>query len=55
MVSIVTKLTTKGTREVGPKVVVVFPLAFFFISPLGVLVPLILVTPDRLVLLGMIL
>jgi hypothetical protein len=36
-------LTTKGTREVCMKIVVVLPLVFVVISPLGVLVPLILV------------
>jgi hypothetical protein len=46
MVSIVAMLTAKSTREVHPKVfVVVLALAFFFISPLGVLVPLVLVDP----------
>jgi hypothetical protein len=54
MVSIVTKLTTKGTREVGPKIVVIFPLAFI-IAPLRVLVPCVLVAPSRLVLLGLVL
>jgi hypothetical protein len=54
MVSIIAIFTTKGTREVGSKIVVVFPLAFVAISPLRVLVPLILVAPNRLVLLGVI-
>jgi uncharacterized membrane protein len=49
-----TMLTTKGTREVRLEVVVVPPLAFVVISPLGVLVPLILVAPSRLVLLGVV-
>ena len=39
MVSIVTKLTAKGTREVGVKVVVIFPLAFVIIASMRVLVP----------------
>jgi hypothetical protein len=52
-VSIVTKLTTKGTREIGLKIVVIFPLAFI-ISPLRVLVPCVLVAPSRLVLLGLV-
>jgi predicted membrane-bound spermidine synthase len=52
MVIIMVILTVKGTREVFPKIVVILPLAFFIISPLGVLVPLILVALDRLVLLG---
>jgi hypothetical protein len=48
-----TMLTAKGTREVRLEVVVVVPpLAFFVTSPLGVLVPLILVSPSKLVLLG---
>jgi hypothetical protein len=54
MVSIMAILTAKGTREVCLKIVVVLPLAFVVISPLGVLVPLILVAPNRLVLLGVI-
>jgi len=41
--SIVTKIIAKGTREVGAKVVVIFPLAFAIISPMRVLVPWILV------------
>jgi hypothetical protein len=53
MVSIITMLTTKSAREVLLKRVVVFPpLAFVFIFPLGVLVTLVLVSPSRLVLLG---
>jgi hypothetical protein len=55
MVSIVAILTTKGTREVGPKIVFVLSLMFVVIFPLGVLVPLILVAPSRFVLLGVIL
>jgi hypothetical protein len=55
MVSIMAILTAKGTREVCPKIVVVLPLAFVVISPLGVLIPLILVAPGRLVLLGVVL
>jgi hypothetical protein len=54
MVSIMAILTAKGTREVCLKIVVILPLVFVIISPLGVLVPLILVAPDRLVLLGVI-
>jgi hypothetical protein len=54
MVSIMAILTAKGTREVCLKIVVILPLVFVVISPLGVLVPLILVSPDRLVLLGVI-
>jgi hypothetical protein len=51
MVSIMTILATKGTREVFPKIVGVIPLSFVVIPLLGVLVPLILVSPSRLVLL----
>jgi hypothetical protein len=50
MVSIMTMITTKSTREVHPEVVVVVPpLVFVVISPLGVLV-----APSRLILLGVI-
>jgi hypothetical protein len=55
MVSIVTKLTAKGTREGCPNIVVVPSLKFSIVSPLGVLIPLVLVSPDRLVLLGLVL
>jgi hypothetical protein len=51
MVSIVTKLTKKGRREVGLKIVFIFPLVFI-ITPLRVLAPCVLVAPNRLVLLG---
>jgi hypothetical protein len=54
MVSTMAILTTKGTMEVFLKIVVIFPLDFVIISPLGVVVPLILVAPGRLVLLGVI-
>jgi hypothetical protein len=54
MVSIMAIFTTKGKREVCLKIVVVLPLVFVIISPLRVLVPLILVAPNRLVLLGVI-
>jgi hypothetical protein len=54
MVSIMTMLTAKGTREVHQEVFVVPPLAFVVIAPLGVLVPLILVAPNRLVPLGVV-
>jgi hypothetical protein len=41
-----TMLTAKSTREVCPEVVVVVPpLVFVVISPLGVLVTLVLVSP----------
>jgi hypothetical protein len=55
MVSIMAILTAKGTREVCLKIVFILPLTFVVISPLGVLIPLILVSPDRLVLLGVVL
>jgi hypothetical protein len=55
MVSIVTKLTTKGSWEGGPNIIVVPSLMFFVVAPLGVLIPLVLVAPDRLVLLGLVL
>jgi hypothetical protein len=48
MVSVMTKLTTKGTREDGFNIIP--PLAFVVIAPLGVLVPLVLVAPSGLVL-----
>jgi hypothetical protein len=54
MVSIMAILTVKGIREVCPKIVVVISLAFVVIALLGVLVPLILVAPSRLVLLGVV-
>jgi hypothetical protein len=54
MVSIMAILSTKGTREVCPKIVVVLPLTFVIITSLRVIVPLILVAPSRLVLLGVI-
>jgi hypothetical protein len=50
MVSIMTMLATKTTREFFPKVIVfVPPLAFVFISPLGVMVALVLVSPSRFI------
>ena len=55
MVSVMTTLTEKSAREFSMVVVVVVPpLAFVFIAPLGVLVPLILFLLSRLVLLGVI-
>jgi hypothetical protein len=54
MVSIMSILTAKGTREVFLKIVVIIPLEFVIISPLRVIVHLILVSPVRLVLLGVI-
>jgi hypothetical protein len=55
MVSIMAILTAKGTREFCMNIIGMLPLVFFFISPLGVLVPLILVSPGRLGLLGVVL
>jgi hypothetical protein len=52
MVSVMTELTTKGTREDGFNII--SPLAFVIITPLGVLVPLVLVAPSWLVLWGLI-
>jgi hypothetical protein len=52
MVSVMTEITTKGTRVDGFNII--SPLSFVFISPLGVLVPLVLVAPRGLVLWGMI-
>jgi hypothetical protein len=52
MVSVMTELTTKSTREDGFNII--SPLAFVIISPLGVLVPLVLVAPSGLVLWGLI-
>ena len=50
----ITELTTNDTREVGSKIIVIFPLMSVVISPLGILIPLVLVAPSRLVLLGVI-
>ena len=52
MVSVMTELTTKGTREDGFNII--SPLAFVIITPLGVLVPLVLVASSGLVLWGLI-
>jgi hypothetical protein len=53
MVSVMTEITTKGTREDGFNMI--FPLVYvIIISPLGVLVPLVLVAPSGLVLGGLI-
>jgi hypothetical protein len=49
-----TELTAKGTTEGGSNSIVISPLTPIVISPLGVLIPLILVSPSRLVLLGVI-
>jgi hypothetical protein len=55
MVSIMSILTAKSAREVRSEVFVVFlPLAFVVTVPLGVLVTLILVSPNGLVLLGVV-
>jgi hypothetical protein len=55
MVSIISILTAKGTREVCTNIFVVLPLEFVFISPLWVLVPLFFVAPNKLVRLGLVL
>jgi hypothetical protein len=52
--SIMIELTAKGTREVGFNSIVISPLMPIIISPMGVLIPLVLVDPIRLVLLGLI-
>jgi hypothetical protein len=54
MMSVMAKLTTKGTREDGFNIIVISPLAFIVIAPLGVFVPLLLVGPNGLVLWGLI-
>ena len=54
MMSVMAELTTKGTREYGFNIIYISPLAFIIISPLGVLVPLVLVAPSGLVLWGLI-
>jgi hypothetical protein len=53
MMSVMDKITKKGTREDGFNII--FPLAFIIIiAPLGVLVPLVLVSPSGLVMWGLI-
>jgi hypothetical protein len=52
--SMMTEITTKGTREGGFNSIFISPLIPVVISPLGVLIPLILVAPSRLVMLGLI-
>jgi hypothetical protein len=54
MMSVMAELTTKGIREVGFNITVIFPVAFIIIAPLGVSIPLVLVAPSGLVLLGLI-
>jgi hypothetical protein len=54
MMSVMAELTTKGTREVGFNIIVISPLESIIIAPLGVLIPLVLVAPSGLVLLGLI-
>jgi hypothetical protein len=46
------EVTTEGTREFGFNIIVISPLTPI-ISPLGVLIPLVLVAPSGLVLLGL--
>jgi hypothetical protein len=52
--SIMTELTAKGKMEVGFNNTVIPPLTPIVIASLGVLIPLVLVAPSRLVLLGLI-
>ena len=52
--SIMTELTAKGAREGGSNIIVISPLMSVVIAQLGVLIPLILVAPSRLVMLGVI-
>jgi len=52
--SIMTELTAKGTRESGFNSIVISPLTPIVFSPLGVLIPLVLVAPSRFVLLGVV-
>ena len=54
MMSVMAKITTKGKREVSFNIIVISHLVSITISPLGVLIPSILVAPSRLVLLGLI-
>jgi hypothetical protein len=54
MMSVMAELTTKGTREDGFNIIVISPLEFIIIAPLGVLVPLVRVDPSGLVLWGLI-
>jgi hypothetical protein len=54
MMSVMDEITTKGIREEGFNIIVISPLAFIIIAPLGVLVPLVLVAPSGLVLCGLI-
>jgi hypothetical protein len=54
MMSVMAELTTKGTREDGFNIIVISPLTFIIISPLGVLVPLVWVAPSGLVMWGLI-
>jgi ABC-type microcin C transport system permease subunit YejB len=53
-VSIIYILTTKSARELHLEIVVGLPLSFVAIFPLGALVSLILVSPNGMVLLGVI-
>jgi hypothetical protein len=54
MMGVMVELTTKGTREVGFNIIVISPLVSITIDPVGVLIPLVLVAPSGLVLLGLI-
>jgi hypothetical protein len=52
--SIMTELTTKSTTKVGFDGIIISPLMLGVIARLGVLIPLVLVAPSQLVLLGLI-
>ena len=52
--SIMAEITTNGTREVGFNIIVIYPLMPIVIASLGVLIPLVMVSPIRFVLLGLI-
>jgi hypothetical protein len=54
MMSIMTEITAKGIREGGSNSIVISPLTPVVTAPLGVPIPLILVAPSRLILLGVI-
>jgi hypothetical protein len=45
MMSVMAELTKKGKREVGFNIIVISPLMPIIIAPMGVLIPLVLVSP----------
>jgi hypothetical protein len=47
--SIMNQLTAKGTRESGFNSIVISPLTHVVSAPLGVMIPLVMVAPSRLV------